>query len=72
MSRIILISSFAALLAASGTQNANAIQSADQNDLARYNQACAEVGIDPGSPIFLQCVTDLDDSLWAVQNLEEN
>lgn len=72
MSRIILISSFAALLAASGAQNANAIQGADQDDWARYNQACAEVGIDPGSPIFSQCVTDLDDSLWAVQNLEEN
>jgi hypothetical protein len=46
--------------------------SVDQDDWARYNQACAEVGIDPGSPIFLQCVTDLDHSLWAVQNFEKN
>jgi hypothetical protein len=69
MSRVIIISAIAALLAASGTQSANAIQSADQDAWARYNQACAEVGIDPGSPAFSQCVTDLHHSLWAVQNL---
>jgi hypothetical protein len=26
--------------------------------------ACADVGIDPGSPVFSQCVADLHHSLW--------
>jgi len=69
MSRIMLISSFAALLAASGTQSANAAQSTDQDAWARYNLACAAVGIDPGSAAFNQCVTDLNHSLWALRNL---
>ena len=69
MSRIILISSLAALLAASGTQSANAIQGADQDALAQYNLACADVRIDPGSVAFSQCVADLHHSLWALQNL---
>jgi hypothetical protein len=30
--------------------------------------ACADVGIDPGSPVFSQCVADLHHSLWAAQN----
>jgi hypothetical protein len=69
MSRIILISSFAALLAASGTQSANAIQSADQGAWTQENLACADVGIDPGSTAFSQCVEDLHRALWAEQNL---
>jgi hypothetical protein len=69
MSRVILISSFAALLAASGTQSANAVQSADNRAWAQENLACADVGIDPGSAAFSQCVEDLHHSLWAEQNL---
>ena len=69
MSRIVLISSLAALLAASGTHCANAVQGADQDASARYDLACADVGIDPGSAAFSQCVADLQYSLWALQNL---
>jgi hypothetical protein len=69
MSRIMLISSVAALLAASGTQSANAIQGANQDADAQYNLAWADVGIDPGSAAFSRCVADLHHSLWAVENL---
>ena len=31
--------------------------------------ACADVGIDPGSAVFGECVADLHHSLWAEQNL---
>ncbi len=72
MSRIILISSFAAVLAASGTRSANAIQTANQSAWDRDALACADVGIDPGSAAFSQCVSGLHRSLWAEQNLEEN
>jgi len=30
------------------------------------------VGIDPGSTVFNQCVADLHNSLWALENLYEN
>ena len=72
MSHIILISSFAALITMAGTQHANAVQSADQSAWAQDSLACADVGIDPGSTVFNQCVADLHNSLWAVENLEEN
>jgi hypothetical protein len=72
MSRIMLISSFAALITMAGTQGANAIQSADQSAWAQENLACADVGIDPGSIVFSQCVADLHHALWAVENLYEN
>jgi hypothetical protein len=65
MSRIVLICSFAALLAASGTQSANAAQSA----WGKESLACAAVGIDPGNPAFNKCVADLHRSLWAEKNL---
>jgi hypothetical protein len=68
MSRIILVCFLAALLAASGTRSANAIQGADQDASTRHNLACAGVGIDPGSAAFSQCVADLRHSLWALQN----
>lgn len=57
MPRIILICSFAALLAACGTQSAN------RTAFVQARLACADVGIDPGDPIFGQCVADLDQSL---------
>ena len=57
MSRIILICSFTALLAACGTQ------SPTQTASAQERLACANVGIDPGSLAFGQCVGDLDHSL---------
>jgi hypothetical protein len=72
MSRILLISAFAALLAASDTQSANAGQIVNQSNWGRDAQACADVGIDPGSTAFNQCVSDLHHSLWAVENLEDS
>ena len=71
MSRIILICSFAALLAVSGTRSANAIESANQTAWAQARLACADVGIDPGSASFGQCVSDLYYSLWDEQNESE-
>lgn len=68
MSRLILICSFAAMLAASVTQNAGAAQSAYKSAWAQDSLACADIGIDPGSPIFSQCVADLHHSLWAAKN----
>jgi len=69
MSRMILTSCFAASLAASSTQSASAGQSTDQDAWAQYYLACADVGIDPGSAAFNQCVADLNHSLWALRNL---
>ena len=57
MSRIILIGSFAALLLASGTQSANAIESANQTAWAQARLACADVGIDPGSSVLRMTTT---------------
>jgi hypothetical protein len=68
MSRIILIGSFAGVLAAGCTQGANAIESASQTAWALAGLACADVGIDPGSSVFGQCVFDLYYSLWKEQN----
>ena len=68
MSRFILICSFAATLAASATQSADAAESAEKEAWVQDSLACADLGIDPGSPIFSQCVADLHHSLWAVQN----
>ena len=42
--------------------------SAHRNDWMRARLACAEVGIDPGSAAFGQCVFDLYYSLWDEQN----
>jgi hypothetical protein len=69
MSRIILISLFGALLAGCGTQSADPVQKADQDTWAHASQACAEVGIDPGSDAFRQCVADLHDTVWGARNL---
>jgi hypothetical protein len=71
MSRFILICSFAATLAASATQSADAAESAKKSAWEQDGLACADVGIDPGSPIFDHCVADLRHSLWAAkkQNL---
>ena len=71
MSRIMLICSFAAVLAAGGTQSADAIESANQTAWAQARLACADVGIDPGSAAFDQCVVDLYYSLWDEQNVSE-
>ncbi len=72
MSRFILICSFAATLAASATQSADAAESANESAKksawVQDSLACADVGIDPGSPIFSQCVADLHHSLWAAHN----
>ena len=70
MSRIILICSLAALLMSGAC--ANAIKNANQTAWAQPRLACADVGIDPGSPAFGQCVFDLYYSLWNGQNETDN
>ena len=70
MSRIILTCSLAALLMGSGC--ANTIKNANQTDWAQARLACADIGIDPGSSAFGQCVFDLHYSLWNKQNQYEN
>ena len=71
MSRFILICSLTAILAASATPSADAAESANKNAWEQDSLACADIGIDPGSTIFSQCVADLRHSLWAAktQNL---
>ena len=64
MSRIISIC-FAALLWSCGTVSAH------EDDWARARLACADVGIDPGSAVFGDCVFDLYYSLWDEQNMSE-
>ena len=68
MSRIILICSLAALLTSGVSQSSNAIESANQTLWAQARRACADVGIDPGSSAFGQCVFDLAQSLWDEEN----
>ena len=68
MSRFVLICCFAAMLAATGTQNVDAAQSAYKSAWMHDNLACADLGIDPGSPVFSRCVADLHHSLWAAKN----
>ena len=65
MSRTILICSFVAVVLVSGTVNAN------QSDWQHARRACADVGIDPSSAAFGQCVVDLYYSLWNEQNARE-
>jgi hypothetical protein len=68
MSRFVLICSFAATLAACVTQNADTVESANKSAWTQDSLACADLGIDPGSPIFSQCVANLQYSLWAAKN----
>ena len=68
MSRFVLICSFAATLAASVTHNVDAAQSAYKSAWVQDSLACADIGIDPGSPIFSRCVADLHHSLWSAKN----
>ena len=70
MSRIIAICPLAALLMVSAC--ANASKNADQTSWAQSRLACAEVGIDPGSPAFGQCVLDLYYSVWNEQKETDN
>jgi len=56
---------FAAVLLVSGTSSAN------QSDWTRARLACAEVGIDPNSAAFGQCVFDLYYSVWNEQNVSQ-
>jgi len=64
MSRIALTCCFAALLGSCGALSANKI------DWEHARLACADVGIEPGSSAFDQCVTNLYSSLWQ-QNMAE-
>jgi hypothetical protein len=68
MSRIILISSFVVSLAACGTQDTFDIGRMGKTVVTKERLACANLGIDPGSPVFRDCVADLHHSLWAVEN----
>ena len=68
MSRMVLICSFAALLATSSTRSANAAQ----DNWYKDSLACAAVGIDPSSRALNKCVTDLHHSLWVERNLEDS
>ena len=68
MSLIILICSLATVMGGC----ANAIKNANQTDWGQVRLACADVGIDPGSPAFGQCVLDLYYSLWNERNVSEN
>jgi len=63
MSRIILACCFA-MLAMGTTRSANATESA----WAQARLACADVGIDPGTDAFGQCVSDLYYAIWDEQN----
>jgi hypothetical protein len=65
MLRIAVTCCFAALLGSRGTPSANKI------DWEHARLACADVGIDPGTSAFDQCVTNLYQHLWQVQNLVE-
>ena len=65
MRRIILACCFGALLVACVTP------SAQQTDWMQARRACADVGIDPGSSVFEQCVFDLYYSLWNEQHVAE-
>ena len=74
MTRLILICSFAATLAACAAQSSDAgtaqSSDADKNTWGHENLACADVGIDPTSPIFRKCVDDLHQSIWAAHYLD--
>ena len=73
MSRMILICSFAALLATVGSQSANAFESARQSEwAAQAGLACADVGIAPGRGDFNQCVFNLYYTLWNEENERNN
>ena len=72
MPRLILICSFAGTLAVCATESADADQSsdADKSTWSQESLVCADVGIDPGSPIFSRCVANLHQSIWAAHNLD--
>jgi hypothetical protein len=65
MSRIAITCCFAALLGSCGAPSANKV------DWEHARLACADVGIDPGTSAFDQCVANLHQHLWQVQNLVE-
>ena len=64
MPHVILICFFAVTLAACAIQSSDA----NRSNWAQEYLACADAGIDPGSPIFGQCVADLHQSMWLVHN----
>jgi hypothetical protein len=72
MSRVMLISAFSAVVTTSGVPGANAVHKTDRDNSRQYGLACAEIGIDPASAAFGQCVADLQHSLWAEQNLSKS
>ncbi|MDB5408466.1 MAG: hypothetical protein JWL84_3378 [Rhodospirillales bacterium] len=61
MSRILLVLPVVALLAACSTGNVN------QAEAQRQRLACADIGIDPASAAFGQCVANLSQSMWDQQ-----
>jgi hypothetical protein len=65
MARIILSGALATVLLAGGSLSAH------ENDWARARFACADVGIDPNSTAFSQCVLDLYYSVWDEENVSQ-
>ena len=62
MSRILLACCFASLLGGCGTL------SVQDDGMEKARLACADVGIEPGTGAFGQCVFDLYQSLWDREN----
>jgi hypothetical protein len=61
MSRVLLVLPVVALLAACSTGNV------DQAEAHQERLACADIGLDPASAAFGQCVANLSQSLWDQQ-----
>jgi hypothetical protein len=61
LSRIIPISALLLLAAACATPGQNF-------QIAQERHSCAELGIDPGSPDFASCVSNLDASIAEANN----
>ena len=61
-SRIVPVSALLLLTAACASPSANTVQ------LAQERHSCAELGIDPGSEAFGQCVGNLDASMFEANN----
>jgi hypothetical protein len=62
LSRIVPMAGLLMLTAACASPDANTVQ------LAQERQSCAEIGIDPGSDAFGQCVGNLDMTMFDAED----
>jgi len=62
LSRIVPMVGLVMLTAACASPDANTVQ------LAQERQSCAELGIDPGSDAYGQCVANLDTTMFEANN----